>query len=418
MNKQSDNDVFSMHTGYLDCYPPYHQEKPDTPRFLVTLDVGIGDAVAVGLSAVDQIVENDPLAVGTIDVLCNRLQAQIFACDPRINRIIETSKVFFPGTQISQWLRGILLDPEAARVVHFLRQRRYKAIFPSIVAPGLYFRLHSHIMYPRLTEMVRNFLALRKQAQIHLSTIVKRMVDYYFRKSASGVSQDQNIPLYLSSRHVQKAMQRLAALKKKAAIEGGDCQVLVLASDTASAVTRPPIDLLIEALYIVLMACPQLIVYLLPSYTEATRSLQLLKALRQNHPRRVFLMPVEPRVHLLEIAALIDQADIFVTGDTGVMHLAAAEKKLREGDDMRFPPSNAVKIIALFGGTNPAYYGYSKRTTIVGWGRKEQTALRPGFSKESYNLRGRNLFDHISAQQIAQAILASSSSSSRNFEQF
>ncbi|HEU5228996.1 MAG TPA: glycosyltransferase family 9 protein, partial [Ktedonobacteraceae bacterium] len=116
--------------------------------------------------------------------------------------------------------------------------------------------------------------------------------------------------------------------------------------------------------------------------------------------------PAEPRAHLLEVVALIDQADIFVTGDTGVMHLAAAEKKLREEDDRRFSPRNAVKIIALFGGTNPAYYGYSKRTTIVGWGRKEQTALRPGFSKESYNLRGRNLFDHISAQQIAQAVQA------------
>lgn len=406
MNKQSDNDAFSMPTCYLDCYPSCHQEKPDTPQFLVTLDVGIGDAVAVGLSAVGQIVEHDPLAAGAIDVLCNKLQAQIFACDPRINRIIETSKVFFPGTHISQWLRGILLDPEAARVVHFLRQRRYEAIFPSIVAPGLYFRLHSHIMYPRLTEMVRNFLAFRKQAHIHLSTIVKRMVDYYFKKAASRVSQDQNIPLYLSSEHMQKAIQKLAALKKEAAIEAEECQVLVLAPDTASAVTRPPIDLLIAALGSVLVACPKLIVYLLPSYTEATRSLQLLKALRQNHPRRVFLMPAEPKMHLLEVAALIDQADIFVTGDTGVMHLAAAEKKLREGDERRFPPSNTVKIIALFGGTNPAYYGYNKRTTIVGWGRKEQTALRPGFSKESYNLKGRNLFDHISAQQIAQAILA------------
>jgi hypothetical protein len=159
------------------------------------------------------------------------------------------------------------------------------------------------------------------------------------------------------------------------------------------------------ALSEVLVACPNLIVYILPSYTETTRSLHLLKVLSKNHPHRVFLMPAEPRAHLLETTALIDQADILVTGDTGVMHLAAAHKKLREGDDTRFAPKNSVKIIALFGGTSPSYFGYNRRTTIVGWGRKEHTALRPGFSKESYHLRGRNLFDHISPQQIVDAIL-------------
>jgi ADP-heptose:LPS heptosyltransferase len=394
-----------MRECYLHCYTPCDQEKPDTPRFLVTLDVGIGDAVAVGLSAVDQIVEDDPLAAGAIDVLCNGFQAQIFEYDPRINRIIETSKVFFPGTHITQWLRGITLDPEAAHVVHFLRERRYEAIFPSIVAPGLYFRLHSHIMYPRLFEMARNFLTFRRQVDIHLSTIVRHMVNHYFRKTTSTVSRDKDILLYIPSEHVQKAMKTVATLKEEVSIAEEDCKVLVIAPDTASAVTRPPIDLLMAALSKVLVACPNLIVYILPSYTETTRSLHLLKVLSKNYPHRVFLMPAEPRAHLLETTALIDQADIFVTGDTGVMHLAAAHKKLKEGDDTRFAPKNSVKIIALFGGTSPSYYGYSRRTTIVGWGRKEQTALRPGFSKESYNLRGRNLFDHISSQQIADAIL-------------
>jgi hypothetical protein len=220
------------------------------------LDVGIGDAVAVGLSAVDQIVENDPLAAGAIDVLCNELQAQIFEYDPRINRIIETSKVFFPGTHISQWLRGIPLDPEAAHVVHFLRQRGYEAIFPSIVAPGLYFRLHSHIIYPHRFEMTGNLLALRRQADIHVSTIVRQMVKHYFRKTPSPVSRDKDMLLYISSEHVQKAMKTVATLKEEAPIEEEDCKVLVIAPDTASAVTRPPIDLLMAALSKVLIDRP------------------------------------------------------------------------------------------------------------------------------------------------------------------
>ena len=58
--------------------------KPDTPHFLITLDCGIGDAVAVGLNAVDQIIRNDPTANGAIDVLCNQLQTEVFTYDPTI----------------------------------------------------------------------------------------------------------------------------------------------------------------------------------------------------------------------------------------------------------------------------------------------------------------------------------------------
>ncbi len=404
-NNQSDHEVGFMSDCYLRCYTCCNQEKPDTPRFLVTLDVGIGDAVAIGLSAVNQIIENDPLTAGTIDVLCNKLQAQVFESDPRINRIIETDKIFFTGTHITQWLRGITLDPEAAHVIHFLRHRSYEAVLPSIVAPGLYLRLHSHILYPQLFEMARFLLAFHKQADIHLSAIVKHMVNHYFRRPTPIVAQENDILLYISSKHVQKAMRTVATLKEKAPIAVEDCKVLMIAPDTASAVTRPPIDMLIAALSRVLFACPHLIVSILPSYTETHRSCLLQETLSKNYPDRIFLMPAEPRAHLLEITALIDQADIFVTGDTGVMHLAAAHKTLWEGDDMRFAPKNSVKIIALFGGTNPGYFGYGRRTTIVGRGRKEQTALRPGFARVAYNLRGRNIFDHISPQHIADAIL-------------
>jgi hypothetical protein len=95
---------------------------------------------------------------------------------------------------------------------------------------------------------------------------------------------------------------------------------------------------------------------------------------------------------------------MFVTGDTGVMHLAATEKRPGSDDAGGPAPRNATRIIALFGGTNPALYGYSRRSIIVGRGRKEQRAYRPGIAKESYRLHGRCLFDHIAPQDITQAL--------------
>ncbi len=43
---------------------------------------------------------------------------------------------------------------------------------------------------------------------------------------------------------------------------------------------------------------------------------------------------------------------------------------------------------------------------ILGSGRKEQTAYRPGIIKESYNPKGRDFFDHISPEQLTEAILS------------
>lgn len=146
---------------------------------------------------------------------------------------------------------------------------------------------------------------------------------------------------------------------------------------------------------------------------EYTQAITLPLASKADTPRflitlddgRVFLMSAEPRASLLETTAFIDQADIFVTGDTGLMHLAASTKTLRPGEDTQYSPRNEVKIITLFGGTNPGYYGYRQRTIILGWGRKEQMAFRPGIAKEAYDPKGRDLFDHISPELLTRAIV-------------
>ena len=40
------------------------------------------------------------------------------------------------------------------------------------------------------------------------------------------------------------------------------------------------------------------------------------------------MIPREPPLSVLDTTALIDQAEIFITGDTGTMHLAVAFKRL------------------------------------------------------------------------------------------
>ncbi len=371
-------------------------DKADTPRFLIPLDRGIGDIFLAGLSAIDQIIKNEPAAYGKIDILCSPLQAEAFEYDPRINRVILTDKALAMGPLVTEWLRGNILDDESARIMHYLQDRHYEAVLPTLVA---------HLMYPDLCKLGKNFLTLRAPANTTLRKMIRQMVNRYFKRDLASSMLTDEAFLYMDIKNVQKATELMQQLKKRSNVGMGKAEVLVVATDSAAIVTRPPTHLLAAALAEVLRRYHHLVVCILPSYTDTGASERLRSALAADFVERVFMLPAEPRLPLLDTAALIDQADIFVTGDTGVMHLAAATKRIRkDAATPPFVPRNSVKIIAVFGGTNPDIFGYSERTVIVGRGRKEQRRFSPGFVKELYNPGGKDIFDHISHQQLAEAI--------------
>lgn len=159
---------------------PSMEGEADTPRFLITLDRGIGDTTLVGLSAVDQNIQNDPAAYGKIDILCTSLQSQIFEYDPRINRVIQTDKNFSAGPRVTEWFRGVFLDAEVAQIMRFLQSRHYEAVLPTIVAPGLYLRLHAHLMYPQAFKLAKNLLLHGSPSDIPMRKFVRQMVNGYF----------------------------------------------------------------------------------------------------------------------------------------------------------------------------------------------------------------------------------------------
>jgi hypothetical protein len=210
----------------------------------------------------------------------------------------------------------------------------------------------------------------------------------------------------MNSEQVKNARAVVSKLKERSKVSPENGKLLVVASDTTSDITRPPVDLLATSIGEALRNDNDIIVCILQGYTDPNAAQQLFENLTAEFEDRIFLLPAEAEAKLLDVVAFIDQSDIFITGDTGLMHLAAASKKLREGDDATYYPNNSVKIIAMFGGTNPCFYGYGKRTIIVGKGRKEQMAFIPGIVKESHHPEGKNLFDHISPHQLTEAILS------------
>ncbi len=72
-------------------------------------------------------------------------------------------------------------------------------------------------------------------------------------------------------------------------------------------------------------------------------------------PLRPKLRIIPPGLPLDAYAALIDVADVFITGDTGPLHLAAARRYSRSG---RHQFRNRTAVLSLFGATVPRMSGY------------------------------------------------------------
>jgi ADP-heptose:LPS heptosyltransferase len=376
-------------------------------RLLISMPWGIGDAIVVGLSAVDQIARNDPHGNVAIDLLCNPSQTELLEEDPRIHRIIEVDKKLFPTSEPGSWKRGIFLSPEAVKLAEFLRNQGYTAVLPFMFAPTFFYQLHLPVIFLNLREAWQVILRLRAFQDASKQTLIRRIINKHFGASTKGAEVDAPIPLYICPEHVQKARNEIRLIKQQVILPQEEKTLLMIAPDTSSKITRPPTSLLAEGVARALTSNQSLFVVILPSYTDQYASSNLLHALAPSFPGRIFLMPAEPKHSLLELAAFIDQSDIFVSGDTGVMHLAATTKKIKQVTNEDLSPRNAVKIITLFGGTNPALHGHSKHTIILGRGRKEQARFTPGLAKDVYDPKGQNLFDHIPSQELTDAILLS-----------
>jgi hypothetical protein len=388
-----------------------NQTRETPARLLITMPWGIGDAVSVGLSAVDQVARDDVKGIVAVDVLCNTVQAEILDQDPRIDHLIQIDASLLPTAEPGTWRRGLFLPARTRELARFLRRQRYTAQLPFMFAPTFFYLLHTPIIFLNPMEGLDVIAKIHALGDTSISHIIRNIVNKFFAKYYGEMlpepGPDEPIPLYICPEHVRAAMQTVANVKAQAIVPPAQSKLLLVAPDTSSVITRPPTSLLAAGIAEALKNDSSLIAAILPSYTDKESSTRLLQELAPSFARRVFLRQDEPKMPLLELAALIDQSDIFITGDTGVMHLAATYKKIPPSADQSLLPRNTVKIISLFGGTNPGLHGHSQRTNILGWGRKEQAKFTPGVAKDFCDPRGKNFFAHINPGQLTEAIIQS-----------
>jgi len=143
--------------------------------------------------------------------------------------------------------------------------------------------------------------------------------------------------------------QALAFLKENNIPQ--DQWVYFLNPDTASPFNRIPFNdqftLLKE-----LLALPGHVL-LGSGFTAQNIELQLVEKLSENEKTRLTIVPKS--LELDAYAALLDFSDIFISGDTGPLHIGAARKVSKTGN-VKF--RNKTYIVSVFGATNARMSGY------------------------------------------------------------
>jgi ADP-heptose:LPS heptosyltransferase len=87
------------------------------------------------------------------------------------------------------------------------------------------------------------------------------------------------------------------------------------------------------------------------AYTNVDIERSLLSTLPEALRKKVYVVP---HIQIEAYTALIDASDMFISGDTGPLHIAACRKLAQDGRGLR----NKTAVIAIYGATDSRMYGY------------------------------------------------------------
>lgn len=304
-------------------------------RFLVVVDLNIGDAVMLQ-GAVTALRDFFPTAV--IDYLIVSSAAHLVVGNPEITTVFpELSGAPFPSRVDIDTVRRHVAEGAYDVVVNFcpfLRRR----LFPREQAVVDSSALAAMLVHD--VDRGENVGHVIHQAHRFMHTVFRPSFPVQRRLPFEGVS------VYLSDVAVAMARAYLTSWKVTP-----DLPLVLFNPDTSSPYTRIPFSVQVEILR-GLMGVPCQVVVGAGHELRGIET-ELLARLSEGERERVKILPAT--VPLDAYAALVDAATVFLTGDTGPLHVAASRKVARSG---RHQFRNQTAILGIFGATPAKLYGY------------------------------------------------------------
>ncbi len=305
-------------------------------KILVIPDIHLGDAI-LAQGALKAFKDYFPDA--QIDYIVNKIIASVIEGNPNISNLypVFTGGVFPKESDIEQvrriaaatdydlcfncspFFEGTHLFPKGQKILNFL------SVAPQVVRSDMDRSGNIHIAF---NGYDMPFQLLSK---------------FYKPKRAEAFT---GVPLTLTDRAVQESVNFL----KEKKIDSSK-PIVFLNPDTASPFTRIPV--VDQARILKQLAEMDLSILLGVAYTAKGIETELLSMMNEEEKKKVTIVPAT--VSLDGYSALIDLADVFISGDTGPLHLAAARKVSRSGQHSF---RNKTFVISVFGATPPRLSGY------------------------------------------------------------
>ncbi len=308
-------------------------------RFLVIPDIHIGDAVMTQ-SALSALRDFFPDA--EIDYVVNRTAATLIEGNPEASRVLP----IFSGAHLPT-------PDDVAALGSLIRGGGYDVCWgfgsfldpAEVAAPGqpfVSFLSHS-------ARLVRNE---RDTSEInHFSYQFYRFVRGMLATAASPVRPERYGGVRTT--HADAAVERASRYASEAGL-APDAPVVMVNPDGACRFTLLPFERQAELLArIAGGSSAETVILLGAGHSWSGVGARLVNAVPELQRGKIRIIPKE--MPLDAYAALMDLADVFITGDTGPLHLAAARRFSRSGHH-RF--RNRTAVLSLFGATVPRMSGY------------------------------------------------------------
>lgn len=309
-------------------------------RILVAADLNIGDAIIAG-GAVAAVREIFPQA--EIDCVIKRSAVNLIRGNPLISNLYPVYEgAPFPVQSDLAALASISAGGGYDLVINFSPMvddqvfGKTPVVNYSLMAAELIWN-ESH-----RSDVVNNVVY---QSYDFVGRLFRDRVPSGFGLNFRGAN------VYLSDEAIEGANNFLLA-----AGVPQDEPIVMINPDASAKFTRMPFDFQLGLLR--KFAEMQCSVLLGAGHVEKFIEHELLYSLSPEQRRRITIIPASTGLDVY--AALVDLSDVFVTGDTGPLHVAAARKYSRSsGESLR----NRTAILAVFGSTPSHIYGYDSKTS-------------------------------------------------------
>lgn len=311
-------------------------------RILVIPDIHIGDAILAqgGLK-----VFKDFFPDARVDFIVKKAVAPFLEGNPSISNLYPVfNGLIFPS------------ESDLENVKRIAAENHYDLCYncsPFFENESLFPKGQKILNYVTIApQIIRN-----EMDQANNSHIAFTCYDFAYQYLSANHKIQRNerymgVPLTLSDEAIQDARTFLTEHHISQ-----NKPILFLNPDTASIYTRIPHH--VQVALLKKLASHDCSILLGVGYTAKNIETELLEKMTAGEKAKITIVPTT--VSLDAYGALIDFCDVFISGDTGPLHIAAARKVSKSGG---YQFRNKTFVISIFGATPPRLSGYDSTNPL------------------------------------------------------